>query len=84
MTDEPSEYLVQHIRERLAQDPRVNELDIQVVVAGERVFVTGHVATQERQETVKVVVEEIAPGYEVCNETTVNQPTASPEVEQLG
>jgi osmotically-inducible protein OsmY len=78
------EYLVQHIRDGLVQDARLNELDIQVVVAGKRIFVTGHVATPERHTLISSVVSELAPDYEICNETTVSLPAAEPDVETLG
>jgi hypothetical protein len=49
MSDPPADaYLAERIRTALAQDPRVNELGIQVVIVGGRAVVTGSVATAER------------------------------------
>lgn len=69
--DEPKHYVVQRIREALAHDPRVSELELSVTVRGEKVFVGGSLATPERREAVADVVREVAPGLELHNETTV-------------
>lgn len=69
---EPGPYLVEHIREHLLRDRRVGELDIHVAVEGNRVFVTGHVSTQERHDAVSAALAEYLPDHEVQNETTVS------------
>jgi hypothetical protein len=71
MSGEPETYLVAHIREALARDPRTNELHVDVTVSGGRLFLTGPVTTDEHRKAVGEVVAEVAPDYEVCNETTV-------------
>lgn len=79
----PAEYLVEHVREALADDPRVNELGLHVAVRGGTVFVSGVVSTAERHEAVTAVVSERAPGWTVHNGTTV-APLAEPmEAEPL-
>ena len=42
---EPQEYLVHHIQDALATDPRARELGVDVHVAGDRVVLTGTAAT---------------------------------------
>ena len=81
--DEPRHYLVGHVREALARDPRANELNVDVTVAGRRVFLTGEVASVERSRAVADIVRELLPGYEVRNETTVPPITESDESEEL-
>jgi hypothetical protein len=71
---EPKQYVVGHAREALARDGRTNALDLDVTVAGEKVFVTGRVETAQRREAVGRVLEEILPGYEIVNEVTVAKP----------
>ena len=44
------EYLAQHVRDALAEDPRVSELGISVTVAGDHVYLGGQVATNERRQ----------------------------------
>jgi osmotically-inducible protein OsmY len=82
--EEPKAYLVAHVREALARDGRTNELHVDVTVAGRRIFLTGEVATGERRAAVADVVREVAPGYEVHNETDVPAVDAPAEPEELG
>lgn len=83
MADDPKHYLLAHVREALAQDPRVNDLNIQVNVAGKKLFLTGTVPTQERCKTIATVVRELLPDYEVHNELTVQSFEATGEMEKL-
>lgn len=71
MNAEPPEYLAERIRDVLAQDPRVGELDIHVSIAAQRVLVTGNVATRERQEAVGTVLGELGLEMEIHNATSV-------------
>jgi hypothetical protein len=66
---EPKQYVVAHLREAIAQHPHLNELNVDVSVAGGRIFLRGVVATDERRQELTRVVRELAPDYEVCNET---------------
>jgi len=84
MTDPSRDpYLGERIRTALAQDPRVNELGLQIVLVGSRVFVTGTVATIERQRGVASVIGEQFPELELHNDVTVHQLGASPVHETL-
>jgi osmotically-inducible protein OsmY len=66
--DEAPEYLIARIQEALATDPRTGELELDVRMAGGRIFLTGTVSTVERCGAVEEVVRELAPGYQVSNE----------------
>jgi hypothetical protein len=81
--DEPKSYLVAHVREALARDPRVNELHVEVTVAGRRIFLTGEVGTEQRKRAVTEVVGELLPEYEVHNETSVPPVDEPGEPEEL-
>jgi osmotically-inducible protein OsmY len=70
VSDQP-EYLIGRIQQALATDPRTGELELDVRIAGGRIFLTGAVATDERRAAVEEVVREIAPGQDVANELTV-------------
>jgi osmotically-inducible protein OsmY len=76
-------YLGERIRTALAQDSRVNELGVQVAIVGRRVFVTGTVATMERQEAVAIVIAEGFPDLEIHNDVTVQEVGARPSRETL-
>ena len=79
-----TQYLTGHIREALAQDPRVNQLDRDVSIANGRVFVSGDVPTAERQAAITEIVTDMCADYEVCNETTVSAILPAPtHAEQL-
>lgn len=80
---EPDEYVVQHLREALAQDPRVSELGLDVVVRGGALHVTGVVSTEERRAAVADVAAHIAPDWTVLNDTTVVRYAGEASVEVL-
>ncbi len=61
--EEPKHYLVQRIREALAHDPRVAEIELQVTVRGNKVFVAGSVPTEDRRQAVADVVKEAGPTW---------------------
>ena len=81
--EEPKHYVIGRIREALARDGRVNELDIEVTLAGARIFLEGEVATEQRRDAITAVVAELLPEYEVVNEIDV-VPLSPPEPEQRG
>jgi len=69
--EDPPHYLIQRVREALAHDPRVGELELRVKMVGEKVFVTGSVPTDQRRRAISDVVREVLPDVEVHNEATV-------------
>ena len=76
------QYLVGKLQHALATDPRVNMLDVKVMVLSDRIHLTGQVTTEERRKVIAEVVAELLPEVEVRNELTVlevNHPT-QPEV----
>jgi osmotically-inducible protein OsmY len=87
MTDErrdpePKQYVVEHIRDALAHDHRVAELDVQVKVVGDRIFVKGTVPAAARRDAITTVLEEMfGDDTEIHNEVTVMTPVerATPE-----
>jgi osmotically-inducible protein OsmY len=81
--DEPSPYAAERVREALAADPRVGELDIHVQLAGDRVLLTGSVTTEVRHRIVSEIVEGLLPHHEVCNELEVVDSERRPSEERL-
>jgi osmotically-inducible protein OsmY len=76
------QYLVGKLQQALANDHRVNMLDVKVIVCSGKIHLSGQVANEERRRAVAEVVAEIFPGLEVRNELTVlevNHPS-QPEV----
>lgn len=80
---EPDDYLVEKIKQALADDPRAGEIALDVQIAGDTIFVRGSVATDERRHALTEVVRDAAPGWQVRNETEVPDLTAPPVVENL-
>jgi hypothetical protein len=71
-TRPPSDpYLVAHIRERLAQDPRANVLDIQVEAQGRRLILSGPVASEDRRKAITELVHELAPAHDTVDRMTL-------------
>jgi osmotically-inducible protein OsmY len=83
VADEPKQYLIERVHRALAQDPRIAAFDVEVTLAGGRVFLTGEVPTQERRDAISTVVRELLPEYEVSNETTVATLAPAGEPEEL-
>jgi hypothetical protein len=82
--DESPDYLTQRVREALAHDPRLGELELGVDLRGDRLFVTGSVHTEERRAAIDDVVREIAPDLEMHNQVQVVGPAdAAPDVETV-
>ena len=76
----PSDYLVGHVEDALARDPRVSEQGLHVAIAARKVFVTGTVSTPDRHHAVDDVVRELLPDFELHNEATVaDYPEAADE-----
>lgn len=69
--DEPAVYVAEHIKDELLRDPDVGELDLHVVVDGNRVVVSGNVSTQDRYDAITRSLRAQLPGHDVRNETTV-------------
>lgn len=59
------------IEARLAEDPRVAELGIQVSVRPARVFLRGSVTSDQRREVAGQLAHELMPGAEIHNELVV-------------
>jgi osmotically-inducible protein OsmY len=80
---EPTDYVVERLRQALAHDPRVGELDVEVMVAGGKVFLTGQVPTAARRDAITEVAEELLPDRDVHNGVTVETIDESAQPEQL-
>ena len=83
LEEQPPHYLVQRVKEALAHDGRVNELELKVKIYGQKVFVTGTVPTPERRDAVDEVLREVLPGFEIHNETTIATLEEPTQVETL-
>lgn len=83
MSQEPPQYTAAHLQQILAEDPRVGELGVQVVVRGDAVYLRGSVASPQRREEAAAVIAERVPQLHVHNELTLVATDGPPEVESL-
>ena len=79
----PKHYVVSRVREVLAADDRVNELNVNITVTGRKVYLTGCVSTPGRRDAISRVVAELLPDHEVHNQTTVQAFEEPEEVEAV-
>jgi osmotically-inducible protein OsmY len=64
-------YEQERIRQALATDPRVGELELSVDVVAGRVLVTGSVPSEKVRDAIDAVVKEVVPGVALDNRATV-------------
>lgn len=85
-------YLVQHIQDALASDPRARELGVDAQVVGDHVVLTGTVATPDLREAIGKVVAEVVEregghegghAFDVVNELAVMSTGDDGSVEEL-
>jgi hypothetical protein len=67
--DDPQ--MAAHLRERFAEDPRVNELNIETAFERDYLVLRGRVSTPERRDAVAAVAAELLPRTEIVNEVVV-------------
>lgn len=77
-------YLVERLRERFAEDPRLGELGIEVHIVAGIVHIHGEVATEQRRAAIGEIAAEVAPDRAVRNEVQVTEIGAGPAAEVLG
>lgn len=76
-------YSISHLRERLAEDTRTNELDIDIEQAEDKILLRGEVLTSARRDSVAQIARESFPNHQIENQIRVlnfNEPTGVEEV----
>lgn len=84
----PDEYLVGHVEDALARDPRVNEQGLHVELRSDAsgvptVVVTGTVVNAPHKDAVAQVVAELLPGRHIVDETATAEFPESGEAEEV-
>lgn len=80
---EPGDYVISHIQDALAHDPRTTELGVDVTLSGDRAVLTGMVASRAQRDAIGQVATEVAPAYRVVNDVTVVPCDEAGETEEL-
>lgn len=86
MAERPTDldpYLAEHVREALAQDPRVGELDVGVAIDGERVVLRGRLPSPASQAAAAEIARRFVPGHLIVDETIVADFPESTEAEHI-
>jgi predicted nucleotidyltransferase len=76
-------YRVAHLREKLAEDARTNELDILIEQSGNKVLLRGDVPVAERKEAAEEIAREVFPECEVENQIRVFHLASPSETEDV-
>ena len=76
-------YLPEHLHEALLADGRVGEQDLSVRADEHCIHVTGTVSTPARRAAIEIVIAELAPGWDLCNEVDVLDVADAPDVEDV-
>jgi hypothetical protein len=71
VTETPTAYRAEELRQALAADPRVAEPELDVTIVGARVVISGTVNTEDRRDAVALVTKEHCPDLSVDNRTVV-------------
>ena len=77
------EYTAAHLRERLAEDPRTNELDIQVEQHGDNILLRGEVLSKDRRDAVEQITKEFCPKSSISNQIRILECHAPSESEEF-
>ena len=81
----PVEYLIGHLEDALARDPRVAEQGLHVSVQTEPlvVVVSGLIVAARAQSALAEVISDLLPGVKVRDETRVTDATERPDAEEV-
>lgn len=74
MTADADAYVVEHVRQALATDPRTLVQGLRVTRHGDSIVVSGNVSSESRREAVGQVAQEVASAFLVSNEIVVVDP----------
>jgi osmotically-inducible protein OsmY len=76
-------HLASRLRDALAEDPRMNVLDIEVQVVEGRVHLHGHVGSDELCRVAQRIVAELTEGMPIENRLQVSEPAHGPGNERI-
>ena len=77
------EHLASRVRDALAEDPRLNVLDIEVRIVGDGLHLHGAVASHELLEAAAQIARELAPAHTIINRLTVSRCDRDPDHERI-
>jgi predicted nucleotidyltransferase len=69
-------YLLAHVHEALAADPRCGAIDVELNVGGNRIAVKGEAQSRDHRQAIEDVVRECAKGFFIDNQVRVSEVSA--------
>ena len=83
MSGDTDTYVIEHVRQALATDPRSGVQGLRVTRHGDCVVVAGTVTSESRRSAVGEVAGEVAGDLRVCNEIVVVDPADHHRTEEV-
>jgi osmotically-inducible protein OsmY len=77
------QHLASRVRDALAEDPRLNVLDVEVRIVGDALHLHGAVASRELIEVAECIARELAPAHAIVNRLTVYRAERDPDHERI-
>jgi len=77
------QYDLAHLRERIAEDAKTHELDVQIEREGCKILLKGAVTVADRRKAVEEIARETFPGFAIENQIQIvecSEPTATEEI----
>ena len=81
--EDPDEYVIQRVYEAVAEDERAGELNLDVQIANNELFLRGVVPNDARRQAIAQVVKEILPDAVVHNDLELESLTEPGSPERL-
>ena len=80
---ESDEHLASRVRDALADDARLNVLDIEVRVVADALYLHGELGSDELRAAAETIARELAPSLTIVNRLTVCRPARRPDHERI-
>jgi len=77
------EHLASRVRDALAEDSRLNVLDVEVRVVGGTLHLHGAVGSRELIDIAERIARELAPAHAIVNRLTIVRPERDPGHERI-
>jgi osmotically-inducible protein OsmY len=77
------EHLASRVRDALAEDARLNVLDVEVRIVGNALHLHGTVSSGELIEMAELIARELAPTHTIVNRLTVYRLERGPDHERI-
>ncbi len=81
--EEAREHVIARVRDALAADPDIGELELHIGLVGDDLTVTGNVGTPARRDAISRILHDLLPNHRLDNRTTVPPLSEPKDAERL-